>query len=129
MRETSPAAAFEALGHDTRLAVFRLLIPAGPEGLAAGEISERMNMAPNALSFHLSRLVQADLVTARRAGRQIFYAAAYERLTELLRFLVDDCCANAPSGCLPGCPIRLVDRGGLEVTAKRSQRGCERQGK
>jgi ArsR family transcriptional regulator, arsenate/arsenite/antimonite-responsive transcriptional repressor len=94
--------AFEALGHDTRLAVFRLLIPAGPNGLAAGEISERMGMPPNALSFHLSRLAQADLVTSRRAGRQIFYAVEYERLRGLLNFLLEDCCAN-----VLGMPARL----------------------
>lgn len=110
MQEMSPVAAFEALGHDTRLAIFRLLIPAGQEGLAAGEHQRaRMGMPPHALSFHLSRLVQADLVTARRAGRQIFYAAHYERLTALLQFLIEDCCASAPCGCLPGCPGTLLE--------------------
>jgi len=121
-----PVAAFEALGHDTRLAVFRLLIPAGPDGLAAGEISERIGMPPNALSFHLSRLVQADLVTSRRAGRQIFYAAEYERLSGLLSFLLNDCCADAPSGCLPGCPTRPLDAG-LEVNTKPSRPGSKAQ--
>lgn len=111
MRTFDPVAAFEALAHETRLAVLRLLIPAGPDGLAAGEISERIGLPPSALSFHLARLVQANLVTARRAGRQIYYAARYERLTALLRFLVEDCCAGAPSGCLPGCPSTLLDRG------------------
>jgi DNA-binding transcriptional ArsR family regulator len=109
MRTSDPVAAFEALAHETRLAVFRLLIPAGPEGVAAGEISERIGLPPSALSFHLARLLQADLVTARRAGRQIFYAARYERLTALLRFLIEDCCASAPCGCLPGCPSTLLD--------------------
>jgi len=111
MRTIAPVAAFEALGHETRLAIFRLLIPAGPRGLAAGEVSERIGMPPNALSFHLSRLVQADLMTARRAGRQIFYAVAYERLSELLSFLLEDCCGNAPSGCLPGCPTHPIAPG------------------
>jgi len=111
MRTFDPVAAFEALAHETRLAVLRLLIPAGPDGLAAGEISEGIGLPPAALSFHLSRLVQADLIAARRAGRQIFYAARYERMTALLRFLVEDCCARAPSGCLPGCPSTLLDRG------------------
>lgn len=111
MRTFDPVAAFEALAHETRLAMLRLLIPVGPEGLAAGEISARVGLPPSALSFHLARLVQADLVTARRAGRQIFYAAHYERLTALLRFLIEDCCASAPCGCLPGCPSTLLDRG------------------
>jgi DNA-binding transcriptional ArsR family regulator len=105
--QSDAVAAFEALAHEVRLAAFRLLIPAGPDGLAAGGISERLGMAPNALSFHLHRLAQADLVTVRRAGRQIFYGVDYERLNGLLRFLVEDCCAHAPSGCLPGCPTVL----------------------
>lgn len=126
MRGTNPAAAFEALGHDTRLTVFRLLIPAGPAGLAAGEISERMGMPPNALSFHLSRLVQADLAISRRAGRQIFYAVQYERLSGLLSFLLEDCCANAPSGCLSGCPTKPIDAA-VEVSAKPSPRRSKGQ--
>jgi DNA-binding transcriptional ArsR family regulator len=91
-----PVAAFEALAHETRLAVLRLLIPAGPDGLAAGEISERIGLPPSALSFHLARLV---------------HAARYERLTALLRFLAEDCCARAPSGCVQGCPSTLLGRG------------------
>ena len=126
MRGTNPVVAFEALGHDTRLAVFRLLIPAGPNGLAAGEISERMGVPPNALSFHLSRLVQADLVTSRRAGRQIFYAVEYERLRGLLNFLLEDCCANAPSGCLPGCPTKPIDAA-VEVKGNPTPCGSEGQ--
>ena len=126
MRGTNPVVAFEALGHDTRLSVFRLLIPAGPNGLAAGEISERIGMPPNALSFHLSRLVQADLVTSRRAGRQIFYAVEYERLSALLSFLVEDCCANAPAGCLPGCPTKPIDAA-MEVKGKPSPCGSKGQ--
>lgn len=109
MRALDPIPALEALGHETRLAVFRLLIPVGPQGLAAGEVSERVGLPPNALSFHLARLVQANLVTARRAGRQIFYAVEYERLSGLLNFLLEDCCANAPSGCLPGYPTKPID--------------------
>jgi ArsR family transcriptional regulator, arsenate/arsenite/antimonite-responsive transcriptional repressor len=124
MQASYPVAAFEALAHGTRLAVLRLLIPAGPGGLAAGAISERVGLPPSALSFHLARLVQADLVTARRAGRQIYYAAHYQRLTVLVRFLVEDCCANAPSGCLPGCPTRLADAV-LETAARASRCGSD----
>ena len=111
MRTFDPVVAFEALAHETRLAMLRLLIPVGPEGLAAGEISEGVGLPPNVLSVHPARLVQADLITARRAGRQIFYAAHYERLITLLRFLIEDCCASAPGGCLPGCPSTLLDQG------------------
>jgi ArsR family transcriptional regulator len=113
MQTFDPVPAFEALAHETRLAVMRLLIPAGPAGFAAGDISERLRLPPNGLSFHLARLVQAGLVTARPAGRQIFYAARYEQLSALVGFLVEDCCAQAPSGCLPGCPTT-----GLAATLK-----------
>jgi ArsR family transcriptional regulator, arsenate/arsenite/antimonite-responsive transcriptional repressor len=113
-----PVTAFEALAHDTRLAILRLLIPAGPAGITAGEVSERVGQPPNALSFHLARLVQADLVIARRAGRQIYYAAHYQRLTTLVRFLVEDCCAQAPSGCLPGCPSLPSDHSASDAAPR-----------
>ena len=96
--------AFEALAHDTRLAVFRLLIPAGPAGLAAGTIGARLGLAPNSLSFHLGRLVNAGLVRGRRQGRHIFYAVDYAELGELVGFFAGECCADVPEGCLPGCP-------------------------
>ena len=99
-----PTKAFEALAHDARLAVIRLLIPAGPDGLPAGVIGNRIGLPPNALSFHLGRLTNAGLVGVRRAGRNQYYAIDYRRLSALVGFLVDDCCANAPDGCMPGCP-------------------------
>ncbi len=74
METLQPVKAFEALAHETRLAVFRLLIPAGPEGLAAGVIGERLDVPPNSLSFHLGRLANAGLVSARREGRHLYYA-------------------------------------------------------
>lgn len=99
-----PTKAFEALAHDTRLAVIRLLIPAGPDGLAAGDIGNRVGLRPNALSFHLGRLVHAGLVSMKRVGRNQYYTMDYQRLLGLVDFLVEDCCANAPDGCMPGCP-------------------------
>lgn len=99
-----PTKAFEALAHDARLAVIRLLIPAGPDGLPAGIIGDRIGFLPNALSFHLGRLTNAGLLCMRRVGRNQYYAVDYQRLTSLVAFLVEDCCANAPDGCMPGCP-------------------------
>lgn len=99
-----PAKAFDALAHETRLAVFRLLVPAGRDGLPAGAIGERLRLAPNSLSFHLSRLTQAGLLSSRRQGRQLFYSVQYPALAELIQFLAGDCCAEAPEGCLAGCP-------------------------
>ncbi len=104
METLQPLKAFEALSHETRLAVFRLLIPAGPEGLAAGVIGERLDVPPNSLSFHLGRLANAGLVSARREGRHLYYAVHYRRVSALIGYLVNDCCAEAPAGCLPDCP-------------------------
>lgn len=99
-----PTKAFEALAHEVRLAVIRLLIPAGPDGLPAGVIGDHIGQLPNALSFHLGRLTNAGLVRMRRVGRNQYYAVVYRRLSALVGFLVEDCCANAPDGCMPGCP-------------------------
>ncbi len=94
---------FEALAHETRYGVLRLLIPVGVGGLAAGEISKSLDIPPNSLSFHLGRLVNAGLIVSRRNGRNLFYAADYARVAELVRFFADDCCADAPDGCLTEC--------------------------
>jgi ArsR family transcriptional regulator len=99
-----PVRAFDALAHETRLAVFRLLVPAGREGLPAGRIGERLRLAPNSLSFHLGRLSQAGLLTCRRQGRQLYYAVHYPALAAMVAFLAGECCADAPEGCLAGCP-------------------------
>ena len=99
-----PTKAFEALAHETRLAVIRLLIPAGPEGLPAGIVGNRIGLLPNGLSFHLGRLTNSGLLRMRRSGRNQYYAVDYQRLSALVGFLVEDCCANAPEGCMTGCP-------------------------
>ncbi len=104
METLQPVKAFEALAHETRLAVFRLLIPAGREGLPAGVIGEQLGLPPNRLSFHLGRLANAGLVSARREGRHLYYAVQYPRVAALIGYLVNDCCAEAPAGCLPDCP-------------------------
>ncbi len=104
MMFADPTKVFEALAHDARLAVIRLLIPAGPDGLAAGVIGDRIGAPPSALSFHLGRLANAGLVRMRRVGRNQYYTVDYQRLTALVDFLVEDCCAQAPDGCMPGCP-------------------------
>ena len=88
-----------ALGHDTRLAVFRLLVQAGPEGLSAGVIGERMGLAPATLSFHLAHLSRVGLISARQDGRFIFYATDFSAMDDLISFLTDNCCNGA--SCLP----------------------------
>lgn len=88
-----------ALAQETRLAVFRLLVQQGPEGLAAGEIGARLDLAPATLSFHLSSLRHAGLIAPRREGRQLFYTACYDTISELMGFLVENCCQGHPRAC------------------------------
>jgi ArsR family transcriptional regulator, arsenate/arsenite/antimonite-responsive transcriptional repressor len=91
--------ALSALAQDSRLAVYRLLVQAGPEGLAAGEIAERLAIPQNTLSFHLKTLSHADLVLARQEGRFVYYSANYEQMNTLLGFLSENCCGGR--SCLP----------------------------
>jgi DNA-binding transcriptional ArsR family regulator len=93
--------ALSALAHGGRLAVFRLLVRAGPEGLPAGEIAREIGVLPNTLSSNLTILGNAGLVRSRREGRSIIYAADYDRMRSLLGFLMDDCCAGRPEICAP----------------------------
>lgn len=104
MKPLDPIGAFEALAHEARLAVVRLLIPAGRDGLPAGAIGEQVGLPPNALSFHLGRLTNAGLLCTRRVGRHRYYAIDYAQLGALVGFLTEDCCADAPQGCMPACP-------------------------
>ena len=86
-----------ALAHDTRLAIFRRLVTAGPEGIAAGAIGDSLALPPATLSFHLNHLAQAGLVQRRREGRQIFYSADYPAMNALIDFLTENCCEADPS--------------------------------
>jgi len=95
--------AFEALGHPIRLRLLRLLIPHGAVGITAGDIATLLDIPGTAMSFHLNRMKQADLIHARREGRHLFYAANYAAITAITEFLTEDCCGLAPAGCLPGC--------------------------
>jgi DNA-binding transcriptional ArsR family regulator len=90
-----------ALGHEGRLAIFRLLVQAGPGGVAAGDIARRLAMIPNTLSANLNILSHAGLIGARREGRSIIYAADYAAMSGLLGFLMQDCCNGAPEICAP----------------------------
>ncbi len=99
MEMNDAVAALGALAQETRLRVFRLLMQAGPEGLAAGEIAARLEVQPATLSFHLSQLAQAGLVTAQRDSRRILYAADYAGMRALLTFLTADCCRGRPEVC------------------------------
>ncbi len=88
-----------ALAQETRLEIFRRLVRQGPGGLAAGDIAAALSLAPATLSFHLNSLRHAGLVIPRREGRQIFYVARYETISELMGFLMENCCQGHPEAC------------------------------
>jgi ArsR family transcriptional regulator, arsenate/arsenite/antimonite-responsive transcriptional repressor len=91
--------ALSALAHPGRLEVFRLLVRAGPEGLAAGDIARATDSLPNTLSTNLGILAAAGLVASRREGRRVVYTAGYGRMRELLGFLMEDCCGGRAEIC------------------------------
>ncbi len=93
--------AFGALAQPTRLAVFRLLVEAGAEGLPAGDIARRLDVPHNTLSTHLGLLTRAGLATSRRAGRSVIYNFDQEGLRALIAFLLEDCCHGRPELCAP----------------------------
>lgn len=93
--------ALAALAHETRLDVFRLLVKAGPEGLAAGIVSEELGVRQNTMSSHLAILNRAGLVTSSRDGRVIRYRAHYGQMRELLLYLLEDCCSGNAEICSP----------------------------
>jgi ArsR family transcriptional regulator len=102
MSKTSPQArALAALGHDARLAIFRLLVTAGPEGLRVGDIGAHLDIAPSTLAHHLSMLVDAGLVAQTRQGREVFNSVDFPQMNALVGFLTAECCAGigaVPSG-------------------------------
>lgn len=99
MEATAAVAAFGALAQETRLAVFRLLVQAGPDGVTAGEIAEALKVPASTMSHHLATIERAGLATSRRESRSIFYAADYEGIRQLLTFLMEDCCQGHPEIC------------------------------
>ena len=101
MKKSTAVAALGALAQETRLEVFRLLVQKGPDGLAAGEIGDRLGLPSPTLSFHLNQLRFAGLVTSRRASRSIIYSANFKAMTGLLAYLTENCCAGRPDLCAP----------------------------
>lgn len=99
MEEKQAVVALTALAQESRLRVFRLLVPAGESGLAAGEIAERLQIPPATLTFHLKELSHAGLVESRREGRSIIYSLRCDAMRALLSFLAQDCCGGQPELC------------------------------
>jgi DNA-binding transcriptional ArsR family regulator len=108
MEKSDAVAALAALAQDNRLDIFRVLVEAGPGGLAAGEIASALGLAPSVLTFHFDRLRGAGLVTVRREGRSMIYAAQFETMNALLGYLTANCCQGKPERCAPRrcAPVR-----------------------
>jgi ArsR family transcriptional regulator, arsenate/arsenite/antimonite-responsive transcriptional repressor len=99
MKKSDAIAALAALAQETRLDIFRLLVEAGSGGLPAGQIGARLGLPSATLSFHLSQLKHAGLVTFRRESRSLIYAAEYDAMNGLLAYLTENCCQGDPAGC------------------------------
>ena len=104
MEKIDAVAALAALAQDNRLDVFRLLVQAGPEGMPAGAVAEALGLAPNTLTFHFDRLRMAGLLTVRREGRSMIYAAQFETMNALLGFLTENCCGGV--ACAPAAACK-----------------------
>ena len=103
MESKATIRALGALAHESRLAIYRLLVQAGPEGMAVGAIGEKLDLAPATLSFHLAGLRHAGLVSERRDGRTLYQAADYSAMNGLIGYLSENCCQGADCGvaCAP----------------------------
>lgn len=108
MEKSSAIAALAALAQDNRLDVFRLLVQAGPSGIPAGQVATALGVPPNTLSFHFDRLRNAGLVTVRREGRSMIYAAQYDAMNALVGYLTENCCRGVPADAAAGCGPKAV---------------------
>lgn len=99
METKNVLSALAALAQESRLAVFRLLVQVGPEGIAASKIGEHLSIPPSSLSFHLKELYHANLIVSRQDGRFIIYAAHIDSMNALIGFLTENCCGGVP--CSP----------------------------
>jgi DNA-binding transcriptional ArsR family regulator len=106
--------ALGALAHEHRLAIYRLLVQRGPEGLPAGSIGQRMGLLPSSLTFHLQNLQRAGLITRRRDSRQLIYSADFTVMNGLVDYLTENCCGNSGATCATSCAPALPAK-----TAKR----------
>jgi ArsR family transcriptional regulator, arsenate/arsenite/antimonite-responsive transcriptional repressor len=117
MKKHDALAALAALAQDNRLDVFRLLVEAGPEGMPAGSVASALKLAPNTLTFHFDRLRDAGLVTVRREGRSMIYAAQFDTMNALLAYLTENCCRGAQEACAPAAGCKPVRAKRAKVTA------------
>jgi len=101
MKPAEVVKALSALAQPTRLALYRLLVARGPEGMAAGEVAEKLKVSPATLSFHFKTLSHAGLVEGKQAGRFVYYAANFTVMNDMLAYLTENCCGGNPEACRP----------------------------
>ena len=129
MKKSEALAALAALAQETRLDIYRVLVQAGQDGMAAGKIGEELGLPSATLAFHLKELKHAGLVTFTREGRSLIYAAIYPTMNALLAFLTENCCGRPlPSACPHVCPV--TQSAGDDILLRRGCRGVrsERKG-
>jgi ArsR family transcriptional regulator len=114
MKTASVIEALGGLAHEHRLAIYRLLVQRGPEGLPAGAIGQRVGLLPSSLTFHLQNLQRAGLIEQRRESRRLIYSADFTVMNELVGYLTENCCGNGgadcSSGCAPAQPAKAAKR-------------------
>jgi len=103
MKTPQVIGALSALAHEHRLAIYRLLVERGPEGLPAGTIGERIGLVPSSLTFHLQNLQRAGLITQQRASRQLIYSADFDIMNGLVGYLTENCCKASGESCSTAC--------------------------
>ena len=114
MKTPAVIEALGALAHEHRLAIYRLLVQRGPDGLPAGVIGDRVGLVPSSLTFHLQNLQRSGLIAQRRESRQLIYSADFSVMNGLVGYLTENCCGNSgaqcSSGCTPTLPAKTVKR-------------------
>jgi DNA-binding transcriptional ArsR family regulator len=110
MKTARVVESFGALAHGHRLAIYRLLVEQGPEGLHAGAIGERIGLVPSTLTFHLQNLQHSGLIACRRVGRQLIYSADFEAMNGLVGYLTENCCAASGQSCDAVCKPAAATR-------------------
>jgi ArsR family transcriptional regulator, arsenate/arsenite/antimonite-responsive transcriptional repressor len=103
MKTPAVIEALGALAHEHRLAIYRLLVQRGPEGLSAGTIGQRVGLLPSSLTFHLQSLQRTGLITQRRESRQLFYSVDFSVMNGLVGYLTENCCGNSGADCAVSC--------------------------
>ena len=119
MKMTDAVESLAALAQETRLAIYRLLVQAGAEGVSAGAIAGTLGVTPATLSFHLKELARAGLVTSRPASRFVYYSANYERMAALMTYLTENCCQGRPEGCIAPAEAALARCGSPAAGGRR----------